>query len=98
MICDRIVSDVRDYNDTERRFPMDCRPSLQADFEWREVWNIHFFSEKFCQAWKDDCDHADCTDFGPVSIAFAVACGVTSLSCVYTFWYGRKQMRKTYSE
>ena len=33
-------------------------------------------------------------DYGPVSIAFAVTCGVTFLSVIYTFWLGWRQINE----
>ena len=39
----------------------------------------------------DDISEAD---FAPVSIGFAVACGLTSLSIIYTFIVGRKLIKR----
>ena len=33
-------------------------------------------------------------DYGPVSIAFAVACGLTFLSVIYTLWLGWRQINE----
>ena len=33
-------------------------------------------------------------DYGPVSIAFAVACGVTFLSVIYTLWLGWRKINE----
>ena len=51
------------------------------------ISNLPFIAHNF------ELETSDCTDYGPVSISFGIACAATSLSVVYTAWNGWKTLK-----
>ena len=64
--------------------------------KWVKAYLVHKTIESYQNSEVDPL--LDCTDWVPVSIAFAVACGLTSLSVIYTFIHHRRLANNRVSE